>query len=139
MPVNPKPSCGACRFVKEKVEKLNNNTRKHILIYAFFYILAMEVGSLFLQNKPNYLTYWFPLLCQFGFAVVFYALWLYRKNLKFCLRKDIAVFFLFLYYLFNGIVILFQICNSIYTNILSFGFLGISLLLLLTTILAPKK
>lgn len=139
MAANPKGACGACRLVRQIVERTNNNIRKHIMIYSFFYLLLAEVASLYLRNLPNYTLFWFPLLVQFGFASLLYVLFLYRERLKFCFRKNIVVFSLFLYYAFNGIVVLFSICNSIYTDIITNGLLATAIITLLITIFEERK
>lgn len=138
MPVNPPESCGLCKVVKTAVEKANNSVRKHLIIYSVAYLLIMEVASLFLAKLPNYGSHIFPIMCQMGYAFIFYTIWLHRVRLKFCLRKDFAVFFLCLYYAFNAITILFQICGSVYTQIVSYGLLSSVLLLLLLTIFKRK-
>lgn len=139
MAANPKGACGACRLVRQIVERTNNNIRKHILIYSFFYLLLAEVATIFMRNLPNYGDFWFPLFVQTGYAVVFYSLFLYRERLKFCFRKNIVVFSLFLYYTFNAIVVLFSICDSIYTNIIANGLLSTVIITLLITILEERK
>lgn len=138
MPVNPPNSCGLCRVVKTAVEKTNNSIRKHLIVYSVAYLLLMEVASLFLMKHPNYESHIFPFMAQIGFAFIFYTIWLHRVRLKFCLRKDFAVFFLCLYYAFNAITILFQICGSVYTQIVSYGLLSSVLLILLLTIFKKK-
>lgn len=139
MAANPKGSCGLCRIVKSTIEKTNNNIRKHILIYSFFYLLVAEVATVFMRNLNNYADFWFPLFVQTGYAVVFYSLFLYRERLKFCFRKNIVVFSLFLYYAFNAIVVLFSICDSIYTDIITYGLLTVIIVTLLVTIFKESK
>ena len=139
MAANPKGSCGLCKIVKQVIEKTNNNIRKHILVYSLFYLLIAEVATIFMRNLPSYDLFWFPLIVQSGYAVIFYTLFLYRERLKFCFIKNIVVFSLFLYYIFNTLVIAFQICESIYTQVITYGLLSVIIILLLVKIFEPKK
>jgi len=139
MAANPKGSCGLCRIVKSTIQKTNNNIRKHILIYSFFYLLLAEVATIFMRNLPSYDLFWFPLFVQSGYALIFYSLFLYRERLKFCFLKNIAVFSLFLYYSFNAIVVAFKICESIYTNVITYGLLSVVIISLLIRIFQDKK
>lgn len=138
MPSLPKGSCGLCRVAKEVIEKINNNMRKHILVYSIFYLLLFEISSLYLRNLNNYALFWYPLLTNIALATIFYNLWLFRERLKFCLRKNLAVFSLFLYYSFAVFTMIFQICNSTYIDLISYGLLGVVLSTLVLTLYAKK-
>jgi hypothetical protein len=131
----PPKSCGICRVA----EKINNNMRKHIIIYSFIYLFLFEISSIFLRNRENYANYWYPLLTQLFLSVIFYNIFLLRDRLKFCLRKSIVVFTLFLYYFFGLSTIVFQFCNSTYNQIISYGLLTIVFITLLLTIIQDKK
>lgn len=130
----PPKSCALCRVA----EKINNNMRKHILVYSIFYLLVFEIGSIFLRNLNNYALFWYPLLTNIALATIFYNLWLFRERLKFCFRKKIAVFSLFLYYIFAVATMVFNLCNSTYTQVISYGLLSVVLLTLISTIYAKK-
>jgi hypothetical protein len=131
--------CATCKKVKDAIKKVSTNIRKHIVIYSFFYILAMEIASIFLSNTKNYLTYWYPLLSTSGYFVLFLNLFLLRDRLKFCLRKTICVLTLSLYYLFAIICLVFQFSNELYTSIINYGLLGIVLSTLVLTLYTLKN
>jgi len=154
MPRNPIGSCALCKTVKENISKfgvlLNLKTKKHILIYGFFYLLIFELFSFILAKDsvnimgisfdfPNYAFYTFPLLTQMGYSLMFISLWHWRFKLSFCQRKKIAVFSLFLYYSFNAICIMFQLCESFFTKVITYGLLSVVFVTLLLTIYQPKK
>jgi hypothetical protein len=135
--------CTPCPYSKNSikviVKKASTNIRKHIVIYSFFYILLMEVSSIFLSNTKNYLTYWFPLLSTSGYFVLFLNLFLLRDRLKFCLRKTICVLALSFYYLFAIICLVFQFSDELYTSIINYGLLGVVLSTLVLTLYTLKN
>ena len=154
MPRNPIGSCGACKVVKERLSKfgvlINLKTKKHILIYGLFYLLVFELLSFILAKEsvnimgiiyyfPSYQLYTFPLLTQIGYSLIFISLWHWRFKLSFCQRKKIAVFSLFLYYSFNAICIMFQLCESFFTKVITYGLLSVVFVTLLLTMYKQKK
>lgn len=142
MPANPKGSCLLCRIAKDITEKATNNMRKHVMIYAFFYLLLLELGSFIIREnttQKDYDKFWFPLLVQFSFFVIFLNLFLFRKLLKFCKRKSFVIGTLSVYYLINFITILFPICNSTYVFYISIFLLIVIYVVLLQTIYQNSK
>lgn len=139
----PKEGCVTCLHkkssVKEVIKKVSTNLRKHVLIYSFFYILVMEISSIFLSNTKNYLTYWYPLLSTSGFFVLFLNLFLLRDRLRFCIRKKIVVSCLSLYYLFAIICLVFQFSDELYTSIINYMLLGAVFITLLLTLYTIKN
>lgn len=135
----PKGSCGLCRIVQEKVKKINSNVKKHTLIYSFVYLLFAEIGSLLIRDLPDYAIKWYPILTQLTLSIIFYTLWLYRFNLKFCQRKNIIVKSLSAYYLFGAICVLFQFCESFFIKVITYGLLSVVFVALLLTIYKQKK
>ena len=135
----PPGSCGLCRTVKNGFKKINYSMRKHVMIYAFFYLLIFEGLSLLLVNKENYATYWYPLLTQIGYFVIFYNLYLFRYRLKFCLRKKIAVASLTIYYALGSTAILFQFCYSSYIALINHLLLLVAFATILLTIYRREK
>lgn len=135
--------CNPCPYgnkgIKETIKKVSINVRKHIVIYSFFYILGMEILSIFLSNAKNYLTYWYPLLSTSGYFVLFFNLFLLRDRLKFCLRKTICVLALTFYYLFAIICLVFQFSDELYTSIINYGLLGVALSTLVLTLYTLKN
>lgn len=117
MPANPIGTCKTCRKVKEAVKFTANNMRKNVMIYAFFYLLLLEMGSIVVRAivpKDEYDFYYFPMLVQFSFFVIFLNLFLFRKLLKFCKRKIFIVGALTVYYFMNFLTVVFPICNTTY-------------------------
>lgn len=139
LPHESLPPCTTCKKIKDAAKKVSNNIRKHIVIYSFFYILAMEIVSIFLSNTKNYLTYWYPLLSTSGYFVLFLNLFLLRDRLKFCLRKTVCVLALSFYYLFAIICLVFQFSDELYTSIINYGLLGVVLSTLVLTLYTLKN
>jgi hypothetical protein len=135
----PKGSCGLCKIVKDRADKINSNIKKHILIYSFVYLLFAEIGSLLIRDLPDYAIKWYPVLTQLTLSIIFYTLWLYRFNLKFCQRKNLIVKSLSAYYLFGTICVLFQFCESFFIKVITYGLLLVVFVTLLLTIYQPKK
>ena len=139
MAVLPPGSCGLCRTVKNTVKFINKNMYKHVMIYAFFYLLLFEGLSLLLRDREDYSLYWYPLLTQFALTVIFYNLYLFRNRLRFCLRKKIAVASLTAYYGLGVLTMIFQICNTVYLQFINHLLLLVTMFTLLLTIVQKKK
>jgi len=135
----PPGSCGLCRGVKNTIKFINKNMYKHVMIYAFFYLLLFEGLSLFLVKEENYAVYWYPLLTQLALSVIFYNLYLFRNRLRFCLRKEIAVLSLTIYYGLGATAIAFQFCYSWYLELVNHLLLLTTAITLLLTIVQKKK
>jgi hypothetical protein len=126
MAANPKGTCKTCKKVKEVVKATTNSMRKNVMVYAFFYLLLLELGSIVLREtvtQKAYDLFWFPLLVQFSFFAIFLNLYLFRKLLRFCKRKIFIVGGLTVYYLINFLTVVFPVCNSTYVFYASFTLL----------------
>lgn len=117
-----------------RIGQFLQNNRKSFLIYSIFFLLAVEVFSIFIRYSENYTTYWYPLLTQLGFFLLVFSLFLWRERLHFCYRKNMAVFVLALYYLFGVISIVFQISDKTYTSAISYSMLGLVVILFIASI-----
>lgn len=141
MPVNPNGSCLPCK-IKDGIKNINNNMKKYTMIYAFFYLLLFELGSIIIRSlstKEEYDEFWFPTLTQLMMAVIFYNLLLFKQRLKFCQRKIILVKVLVAYYFLNFITVLLPVCSTFYINIVTTILLAISYIIILLTIFKNKK
>jgi hypothetical protein len=139
LPHESLPPCTTCRKIKEAVLSTSKNVKKHILTYSLFYILVMEISSVFLSNKENYLYFWYPLLNTIGYFGLFLSLLLSSKRLRFCLRKNVVLGCLTAYYLFAVICILFQFSDLLYTSIVNYCLLGVAGSTLILTLYTIKK
>ena len=140
MPVNPNGSCLLCR-VNNTIKKVNDSMKKYTMVYAFFYLLLFELGSIVIRSmttKENYDTFWFPLLTQLMMTIIFYNLLLFKNRLKFCQRKTILVKVLTIYYFLNFVTILVPICNTFYINIVTSILLLVSYVIILLTLFKNK-
>lgn len=141
MPVNPNGSCLVCK-VNNAIKKVNDNMKKYTMVYAFFYLLIFELGSIIIRSistKEKYDIFWFPLLTQLMMTIIFYNLLLFRNKLKFCQRKTILVKVLTVYYFLNFITILSPICSTFYINIVTSLLLSVSYIIILLTLFKNKQ
>lgn len=141
MPVNPNGSCLLCR-VNNTIKKVNDSMKKYTMVYAFFYLLLFELGSIVIRSmttKENYDTFWFPLLTQLMMTIIFYNLLLFKNRLKFCQRKTILVKVLTAYYFLNFVTVLIPICNTFYINIVTSILLLVSYVIILLTLFKNKQ
>ena len=122
------PPCGLKCLGKKAVDYLTEQ-KANCKRLSLFYLLAIEVISLFIRNVKNYACYWYPLMTQIGFFLVVFTFLMYRERLRFCLRKKLAVAFLSLYYLFGVIALVFQFTDKVYFEWTSIGVLVLSVLL----------
>lgn len=119
------PPCGlACRI--NKAHTFLKENKKSFLIYSIFYVLLAEVVSYFLRYEKNYACKIYPMLSNLEFFVLFFSLFLWNDRLHFCLRKNLAVLFLSVYFFFGFIALAFNFQDSTYTFWISIGLLSIS-------------
>lgn len=135
----PPKGCPICRTIKKKISNINYNMRKHVMIYAFFYLLLFEGVSLLLVREDNYTEFWYPLLTQLALTVIFYNLYLFRIRLKFCLRKKIAVASLSIYYFIGALSLICQFCYSWYLQAVNHLLLLVAFVTIVLTIYKEKK
>jgi len=132
------PPCGlACRIAKANTYL--KEKKKEFLIYSVFYLLGIEILSMFIRYEKNYACFWYPLLTQVGFFLLVFSFYLWNEKLRFCLRKNIALLSLSSYYLIGIIALLFNFSDNFYYTITSYSFLGISIILLFLSILNKFK
>lgn len=132
------PPCGlACRIAK--ANNYLKEKKKEFLIYSIFYLLGIEILSMFIRYEKNYVCFWYPLLTQSGYFLLVFSFYLWNEKLRFCLRKNIALLSLSFYYLLGVIALLFNFSDSFYYTITSYLFLGISIVLLFSSILNKFK
>jgi hypothetical protein len=114
----------------KKMGLLQQNAQKNVSIYGIFAVLILELLSNLLVDRQNYLVYFYPILTNAVIAVVL----LQCVTAKYCVRKKIAYYTLTAYYLFNMIAIWFQFTDESYTQIVSYGLLGVTWILVFLTL-----
>lgn len=124
------PPCALCKKVKEVLIE----NKKPFLVYSIFYLLIIEVVSYYLADRKNYACYWYPLLTNTGFFLIVFSIFLWNDRLRFCLRKNLAVLFLSIYYLFGSVAIICNVSNTTYTFWVSVGLLAISVITFILSI-----
>ncbi len=132
------PPCGlACRIAKANVYL--KEKKKEFLIYSIFYLLGIEIFSLFIRYEKNYACFWYPLLTQIGFLLLTFSFYLWNEKLRFCVRKNVSILLLCAYYLFGIISLAFNLSDSFYYSVVSYSFLGFSILFFFLSIINKFK
>jgi len=145
MPANPKGSlgnCTTCRMIASAVKKTANNLRKNFLVYSIFYVLLLEIASIFIVqsvSEERYNNFYYPLINNIDFAVLFFNLFFYRNHLKFCLRKNIAVFSMAIYFVFNAYAVFFKLQQIFYYSAITYFLLGIVAVTLVLSLIKKSK
>lgn len=119
------PPCGLKCRVAQAHSYLKEN-KKSFLVYSIFYVLLAEIVSYFLRYEKNYACKIYPMLSSLEFFVLFFSLFLWNDKLRFCLRKNLAVLFLSMYYLFGFFAVLFNLSDSVYAFYISVGLIFIA-------------
>jgi len=109
------PRIPSCAFCRKMTETLKEN-KKTFLIYSIFYLFIIELISYPLNSLKNYACYWYPLLSNTGLFLLLFSIYLWNDKLRFCFRKNLAILFLSMYYLFGSLSILFKVSDNFYTN-----------------------
>jgi hypothetical protein len=120
----PKGGCKICARVKEIAKSVEKNYK----LYAFFAIIIIELVSLFLQYQVSIEQYAYkvyPLLTSLVLGIIFIAISIKSKELKFCTRQKWIVNFLAIYYFMNCFYIISPICFQDYANLISMAIFGI--------------
>lgn len=118
--------------IVEKVDK--KEIKNKFLIFSFLIIIGIELISLFLVNLKSYLLVIYPILTQLVMFIATLTMALYSKRLRFCKRKELALYLVSLYYLLNAFFVIFPITNYIYSIIVNFVIMGVAVYLLVTEI-----
>lgn len=137
MPVNPRGSLG-----KSKQQTTTEKVKKSFLIYSFFIIILLEIASIVINNnvsEDSYLNYYYPIITNLDFAILSGTFFLFRKRLKFCFRKKIAISSLVLYFLFNVFSVLFKLEANFYYSLVSYGLLGVVFATLVLTFYSTRN
>jgi hypothetical protein len=121
--------------LKGENEKVNYNVAKFSILYLFI----IEILSMKLMYLPKYLLFWYPLLTQFGYALLIYTLFTFSKKLGFCRFKKTGLLLFFAYYLIGCFGIIFELGDKNYYQIISFVFLGMSILTLIYSLKSFKN
>lgn len=108
--------------------------KNKFLIFSFLLIICIELSSIILVHFENYLLFIYPLLTQLVMFIVVLTLALYSKRLRFCKRKELALYVISLYYLLNALLVIFPISNYIYSIGINIVLMGLAGYLLLTEI-----
>ncbi len=144
MAANPKGSlgCPTCRAIASAVKNTAKNFRKNFLVYSIFYVLLLEIASIFIVQsvtEERYNDFYYPLINNIDFAVLFINLLFYRNHLKFCLRKNIAVFSMGIYFVFNTVAVIFKLQQSFYYSAITYFLLGIVAITLVLSLIYKQK
>jgi len=132
-----RPPCGFnCRV--NNIYQAIKTQKKPFLKYSIFYLLLVEIASFFIKDLSNYSCYWYPLLTSIALFLVSFSFLLWSERLHFCYRKNIAVFFLSMYYLFQVVSFVIPIQPMLFYDVVSFGFIGISLITFFTSLLKSE-
>lgn len=131
MPIIPNQSAG--KKTLKNVFNPSKKTRDNIYTYFIFVIIAIEFLSMFLKDfvfispykQDKYLVIYYPLLTQIEFFLLTIPFLLNAKSFLFCKRKKLAYLFLTLYFLFQILVIVFQINYKILNNVAAYGFITV--------------
>jgi len=115
-----------------KIDK--KDIKNKFLIFSFLLIILIELSSIFLVNFKSYLLFIYPLLTQLVMFIAVLTLALYSKRLKFCRRKELSLYVIALYYLLNGLFVIFPISNYIYSIGINIGLMALAGYLLVTQI-----
>jgi hypothetical protein len=136
MPTNPIITCKRCKIIVDSMINTANNIKKNIKLYVFFAIILIEFFSMYLQNNVAQEVYTYklyPALVNIEFALIFLAIFLHSKALRFCFRQRLIILFLIIYFLFNCVTIFFPICWSEYILIVNYSILSIIFILFFAT------
>lgn len=127
------PPCGlGCRL--QKAYEYLKIQKKPFLLYSIFYLLVIELLSFMIRDWKNYACFWYPLLTQIGYAVLLFSIFLWGERLHFCVRKNITVVGLFLYYFTGSVSLIFGVSNNTYIEIAMLVLFLISMISILLTI-----
>ena len=116
-------------------EKVNYNVAKFSILYLFI----IEIVSMKLMYLPKYLFFWYPLLTQFGYALLIYTLFTFKNKLGFCIFKKAGLLLFIAYYLIGFFGIIFELGDNNYYQIISFVFLLMSILTLIYSLKSFKN
>lgn len=145
MAANPKGSlsnCTRCRMIASAIKKSANIIRKNFLVYSIFLFLAIEVVSIFIVknvSEKRYDHFYYPLINNIDFSILFFNLFFYRKHLRFCLRKNIAVFSMAIYFVFNTIAVIFKLQQTFYYPVITYFLLGVVAITLFLSLIHKSK
>jgi hypothetical protein len=138
------PKCSLCKGTEIVEDKLKNKKQPY-LIYSVFFIIMIEMFSIFLNNvnistefNKLYLVKIYPMLTQISMFLAVSSIFMWREKLRFCLRKATATMFLSIYYLFGFFAILFCFSSSIYYQFVNVALIGLVFLLFVQSIYAKK-
>lgn len=139
------PICSLCKAPKIVNEYLQER-KKPFLVYSIFAVLLIEffttIFNWFYESTitqyDKYLMFYYPLLTQLSLFIIFFSIFLWKDRLHFCDRKNGAIFYLSLYYLFGVISILFCFSSDFYYKCISFGMIFISLLIFVQSFYAKN-
>lgn len=132
------PPCGL-KCLGGKMVNFATEQRKNFLRLGIFYVLLVEIASIFIRDLPNYACFWYPLLTQTVLLIMVFSVFLWRERLRFCFRKKFASVFLCLYYAFGVVALLANFSNQLYVDVVSFTLLGAATVLFLLSFLQTDE
>jgi hypothetical protein len=127
-----KKAAASLNRMVRKVDK--KEIKNKFLIFSFLLIIGIELASTFLVNAKSYLLVIYPILTQLVMFIATFTMALYSKRLRFCERKELALYLVSAYYLLNVFFVLFPSTNYIYSIIVNLMIMGIAVYLLITEI-----
>jgi hypothetical protein len=139
------PPCSLCKAPK-KVNEFMQDKKKPILVYSIFFVLLIEFATTIfnwfyvptITQYDVYCMFYYPLFTQLCFFVIFFSIFLWKERLHFCYRKNAAVFYLSLYYLFGTLAVIFCFSSDFYYKCVNTGMIFISLLIFVQSFYAKN-
>lgn len=132
------PPCGL-KCLGRKAIDFATKQRQEFLRLGIFYVLIVEIASIFIRDLPNYACFWYPLLTQSVLFIMVFSVFLWRERLRFCFRKKFAAVFLSLYYLFGVVALVGNFSNQAYVDVVSYSLLGVTVVLFLLSFLQNNE
>jgi hypothetical protein len=137
--VPPRSLTGFGKRLAKTLTGENENVNYNIAKFSILYLFIIELLSMKLMYLPKYLFFWYPLLTQFGYALLIYTLFTFGKKLGFCRFKKAGLLLFLAYYLIGFFGIIFELGDKNYYQIISFVFLGMSFLNLIYSLKSFKN
>ena len=124
------PPCGF-KCLGRKAIDFATEQRKNFLRLGIFFVLIVEIASIFIRDLPNYACFWYPLLTHTVLLIMVFSVFLWRERLRFCFRKKFASVFLCLYYALGVLALVANFSTQLSVDVVSFFLLGLAVIFFL--------
>lgn len=122
----------------KKAMNLTKKVCKKTFIYSVFFIILVEVFSLFIRDKNNYVNYYYPILTQLSLFIMLFNIFYSSSKLRFCNRKKLAIFSLMMYYLVGFFSIFIELKKGVYLDVVSNLLLFTSVVLIFLSLIRKR-